>query len=203
VGGQGDRGDAPRGPGHEQVGYPGGRHATEQGGDTDPQPDEWVREGRRGGDADHHGPYQPDQAGDQGGVHREPQRLTGLVAGGLPIGHQPAVRDPLAAQAGDDADREGPSQIGGDHEENRTATGAPAAVLDPDQQEDDGGDAHQVGDDDQKQDRRDGGPPAGRPGGPHAVPADVLRTARGGHARRNDGCRRTDTATHPIVITTS
>ena len=60
---------------------------------------------------------------------------------------------------------------------SRTAPAVAAAVVDTDQQQDDGADADQVGDDDQQDDDRDGGPAAGRPRGEHALAAHGARSS--------------------------
>jgi hypothetical protein len=52
VGGQRDRGDGAGGPGDQQVGDAGGRHAAEEGGDAGAQPDQRLREGHGGDGTD-------------------------------------------------------------------------------------------------------------------------------------------------------
>ena len=200
VRGESDGRDTTRGAGDQQIGDTGRGHAAEQDGDRSAQPD--ARVGNASGDGpDENRADEPDQPGDEGGVHRQAERVPRLLARRLPPGHEPAVGRPLAPQPDDRADGERHGEVAGRGQEDGRPTGV-AAVLDAEQQEDDD-DADEVGDDDQADDRRDRAPSAERPGREDAVPADRLGPALRLHAQCNDDRRTAATAALRIVITRS
>jgi hypothetical protein len=144
----------------------------------------------------------PGQTRDQGGVHRQAERVARLLARRFAAGHQPAVGGSLTPEPGDRADRERHGEVGGGGEQDGGPAGV-AAVLHAEQQQDDGDHADEVGDDDQAHDRRHGAAAAGRPGREDAVPADRLGSAPRLHAQRNDDRRTAVTAAVRIGITGS